>query len=153
MKKANISEIQAQVMKQIISGKVHMRPKIYFTMLWAVTVGAGIAGGLVLAYVVSLATYTFRIASATTPAYGARENLAVALVGFPWWMVVVAAIFIALAIWLMRRYGRMYRYNTAWIVAVFVAVSLLFGIGLSFTELGHVEGGFMHGRGANSNYR
>jgi glucan phosphoethanolaminetransferase (alkaline phosphatase superfamily) len=153
MKKTNKSAIQAQVMKQIISGEVRMRPKIYFSMLGIITVCAGVAGGLMLAYVVSLASYTLRIASAATPAYGARENLAEALLGFPWWLVVFAAAFIALAVWLMRRYGHMYRYNTAWIVTVFVVVSLLLGVGLSFTELGHSEGGLMRGRGANSSHR
>jgi amino acid transporter len=151
MTKADKSAIQAQVMKQIISGKVHMRPKVYFTMLWIMTISAGIAGGLILAYVVSLATYTIRIVSATTPAYGARENLAVALAGFPWWLVIVAAAFIALAIWLMRRYGRIYRYNMAWIIAVFLAISLLLGVGLSFTGIGHTEGGLMHGRWSSNN--
>lgn len=149
MKKQSNSSIQESVLQQIAGGHVHMHSRLYFSLITVATVGAGVVGGVLLAYIISIATFIVRIQTAATPAYGARENLADALAEFPWWLLLLAAALIALAIWLMRRYGRAYRHSVLSIVAVFVLVGAIVGAGLSFIGVGERESGqTIHGRDA-----
>jgi cytochrome bd-type quinol oxidase subunit 2 len=149
MKKKS-SSIQRSVMRQISSGRVHMHSRLYFSLITVAAVGAGVAGGILFAYVVDIATYIIRIQASATPAYGARSNLADSLASFPWWALLLAVACITLAVWLMRRYGRAYRHTPA-IVAIFLLVSVVLGVGFSFTDLGgHDEGQYMRGRGSHT---
>lgn len=145
--KKNTSSIQETVMKQISSGQVYMHSRLYYSLITVAMVGAGLAGGILFAYVVNIATYIIRIQASATPAYGARSNLADSLASFPWWVLLLAVACITLAVWLMRRYGRAYRHTLA-IVTIFLIVSMALGIGFSFTDLGgHDDGQNMRGRG------
>jgi len=148
--KKSTSSIQKSVMEQITSGHVHMHSQLYFVLITAVMIGAALAGGVLFAYAVSVAAYGIRIETAITPAYGARENLAEALAAFPWWLLVLAALFIGLAVWLMRRYGRAYRHSLTTIVVTFILVCTALGIGFSFADIGGHDDGQqnMRGRGA-----
>ena len=148
--KKKTSDIQKSVMQQISSGHVRMHSKLYFVLITALMIAAGLAGGVLFAYVVSIAAYGIRIETAITPAYGARENLAEALAAFPWWLLILAVALIALAVWLMRRYRRAYRHSLTAIVLTFVLVSAALGVGFSFTDInGHDDSQQnMHGRGA-----
>lgn len=139
--KKKTSDIQKSVMQQISSGHVRMHSKLYFILITVIMIGAGLAGGVLFAYLVSIAAYGIRIETALTPAYGARANLADALAAFPWWLLIIAVAFIALAVWLMRRYGRAYRHSLTAIVLTFLLVSTALGIGFSFTDInGHDDG-------------
>lgn len=148
MKKKS-SSIQESVMQQISSGHVHMHSRLYFSLITVAMVGAGLAGGILFAYVVDIATYIIRIQASATPAYGARSNLADSLASFPWWVLLLAVACITLAVWLMRRYGRAYRHSLAPIIVIFLLASTALGIGLSFTDIGgHDDGQNMRGRGS-----
>lgn len=131
------SAIQNEVMKQIHSGSVRMKPRVYFTMLWALGIVAWGAASVTFAYIISMLFYIVRIQTASTPAYGARHNLSDAIASFPWWAVVVTIVLSVIAIWLMRTYGRVYRYRISSVVVVFILSSLLLGIVLSSANIGH----------------
>ena len=141
MKKPQPTSIESAVMSQIKGGKVRMKPRVLFTLLTLSGVGAVLAGGVLMAYVISILTYNVRIETAATPAYGARQNLSDALASFPWWAVAAAALFGALGIWLLRRHSHMYRYPLGLIIGAFLLLSTFLGIGLSFAGFAHPEPG------------
>lgn len=136
-KPAEQSAMQAEVMGKIHSGSVRMKPRIYFTVLWLLGIAATLAASLTFAYLISMLFYIIRIQTASTPAYGARHNLSEAIASFPWWSVILAISFTVVAIWLMRKYSRIYRYKVSIVITTFVLISLLVGLLLSFADLGH----------------
>lgn len=118
-----------------------MKPRLYFILLTGLTVIATVAAGLVISYLVSILTYLLRIQTASTPALGARANLSEALASFPWWAVVLAGALVAVALWLMRTHGRMYRHKTSTVLLILIASSVIVGVGMSYAGLGHPESG------------
>ena len=149
MKKTE-SSIQTTVMGQIEGGRVHMHSRLYFTLITATTVVAGVLGGILLAYATSIASYILRIQTASTPAYGARSNLADALGSFPWWLLIAAALLIALAVWLMRRYGQAYRHARTPVILMFLVVSIVLGVGFSFMSTDHNDAQNQRGNGCQT---
>lgn len=141
------STLQKDVMDRIHSGSVRMKPRIYFTVLWLTGFIATGAAGISVAYLISMASYIVRIQTAHTPAYGARQNLSEAIASFPWIAVVVSIGLVIGAIWLMRKYSRVYRYSITRVVLIFLAVSILLGMGMSYADIGRPRS---HGSGAES---
>lgn len=135
--KPKISAIQNEVMDSIHSGKISMKPKLYFTVLWLAGIFASIAAGLSFAYVISIFSYIIRIQTASTPAYGARQNLDNAIATFPWWAVIASVFFIIIALYITRKYSRIYRYRTSTVVTIFLIVSITIGLGMSYMNIGH----------------
>jgi len=133
--------MQQAVLKRIESGEVRMKSRVYFVLLTALTILATVAAGLVISYLVSIVTFIIRIQTANTPALGARANLSEALANFPWWAVVLAVGLVAVALWLMRTHGRMYRHKTSIVLLVLVASSVILGVGMSYAGIGHPESG------------
>lgn len=137
--KQSESLIQSAVLDQIRSGKVRMKPRVYFSVLTALAVLAAGAAALVTSYLISMMVFIVRIQTADTQARGARANLSEALQHFPWWAVVLAALLLAAALWLMRTHGRMYRHRLSVLILAFLLVSLVLGIGLSYSSIGHSQ--------------
>lgn len=131
------SDIQTTVMNQINSGKINMKPRIYFTILWLLGIFASIGAGLSFAYAINMINYVVRIQTSTTPAYGARQNLDNAIANYPWWILVISVVLIVVAIWLMRKNSRIYRYKLSLVIVVFLFVSTLIGVGMSYLNIGH----------------
>lgn len=134
------SAIQKEVMGKIHGGSVRMKPRIYFTILWLFGVASGVAASLTFAYLVSMLVFITRIQTSSTPAYGARHNLSDAIATFPWWAVFLSLGLAIVAIWLMRKYGRIYRYKISYVVTLFILCSLLIGVMLSIVNIGHSDG-------------
>ena len=82
-KKSNTTEIQSEVMNKIHSGSVRMKPRLFFTFLWLLGIVASLGAGLAFAYFISILTFLIRIQTASTPAYGARQNLSETIATFP----------------------------------------------------------------------
>jgi glucan phosphoethanolaminetransferase (alkaline phosphatase superfamily) len=129
--------IQAKVMGEIHSGSLRMKPKIFFTLLWALGIIASLGAGLAFAYFISILTFLIRIQTASTPAYGARQNLSETIATFPWWSVILTLVLAGIAFWLLRKYSRIYRYRMSVIILIFVGVSMLMGIGMSYSNIVH----------------
>lgn len=124
------------VMQQIDSGTVSMRPGVYYALLSMLTVLATAAAGVVIAYLTSILIFVGRIATANTMALGARAKLDDAVAAFPWWLLGVAIVLGALAVWLVRRQGRLYKYHVTTVVSVIVVVSLALGLVFSAMNIG-----------------
>ena len=82
MRKQTSTDIKASVMDQIKSGKVHMKPRPYYTLLGLTSVGAVVLAGVAIAYLSSIVFLWFRILAADTMAYGARANLSESIATF-----------------------------------------------------------------------
>lgn len=136
-KKTKPTAIQTKVMDEIHSGSLRMKPKIFFTTVWLLGIIASLGAGLAFAYFISILTFVIRIQTASTPAYGARQNLSESLASFPWWSVILSIVLAVIAFWLLKRYSRVYRYKMSTIILIFVGFSILIGIGMSYANIGH----------------
>lgn len=136
MKQRTPQSINASIMKQIKSGDVQMKPKMYYSALAAASAGIVLFAGLATAYLLSIVFFWIRIETADTMAWGARANLNESLSSFPWWAVLVSVALIVIAVLITRRHGRMYKHKTSSIAVVVVAVSLLAGLGFSLFGVG-----------------
>ncbi len=136
MKKQISSSVSLSVMKQIKSGKVHMKPRLYFALLGLISGGSVILAGVTITYLSSIMFFWFRILTADTMAYGARAKLSESITSFPWWALVAALLLLAAAVLLVRRQRQMYKHKTSSIVLVISACSLLLGFVISLFNIG-----------------
>lgn len=136
MKNPKATDISQSVMAQIKSGRVRMKPRVYYSLLGVVSAVAIILAGISVAYLSSIFFYWLRIQTADTMAWGARANLSQSIAEFPWWVLLAATALLALAVMLVRRHGQMYRHKTSTIALILVACSLLLGLGLSYLNVG-----------------
>ena len=128
--------IRDAVMQDIETGKVTMKPRLYFGALMALAGLTSVAAGLTIAYLTSILYFWLRILTADTMAYGARSRLSEALTTFPWWILIAAVVLGAVAIMLVRRQGHMYKHRTSVLVLVLVVASLVLGVGFSALKIG-----------------
>ncbi len=136
MSKHNQSPISDRVMAQLKQGKVHMRPRMYFTLLMAAAVFATVLSAITLAYVISIVFFWLRIQTADSMAWGARANLNELINSFPWWALVVGVGMFALTVWLVHRQGTMYRHKISTIIIVIASVSILLGTAFTYFGIG-----------------
>lgn len=131
MKKSTKPSISETVLQEIKRGRVTMRPRVYFALLSAASLVAIAASALTLAYAMSLLFFWLRIITADTMAWGARANLAEVTTSFPWWALLLGVAAFAVAVWLVKQRGHIYRYKTSAVIAVLVLGALLLGALLS----------------------
>lgn len=131
--------IAKNVMDQIKGGKVQMKPRAYYVSLGLVSAAAVVLAGVALAYLSSVVFFWLRVVTADTMAWGARSRLSESISSFPWWALLLAALLVALAVYLVRRHGRLYRIKTGWLVVAIVVASMLVGLGLSLLNVGQTH--------------
>ena len=136
VKKAKAVSLSGAVMQQIEEGRVTMRPRTYFVLLAAASAAAVVSASLVTAYLTSMLFFWWRIQTADTMAWGARAHLSSAAASFPWWMLLLSIGLIALAVWLVKKQGRLYRHKTSTIVLGIILASILLGSVLSTFNIG-----------------
>lgn len=136
MSRQATTPIGESVMNQIKSGKVHMKPRAYYILLGAISIGTIILASVSVAYFWSIMFFWARIQTADTMAWGARENLSETIASFPWWALIVSIILLVAAILLVRHQGHMYRHKTRTIALAIVGCALLLGLGLSSLSIG-----------------
>lgn len=137
MKSRTPDTISSSVMDQIKSGKVHMKPRVYYVALSVASIGAVLLAGITLAYLSSIMFFWVRIQTADTMAWGARANLSESIASFPWWTALLSIALLAVAVFLVRRHGRMYRHKTSTIAVILIVCSLLLGFILSLLDVGN----------------
>ncbi len=130
--KTKVSDMQREVIEKITRGDVSMRPGVYFTVALVSGVIAAIASIVLMAYFVRVVAIAIRIGTATTPAYGAKQNLANMLGLFPWWTLLLATVSGLVAAWLLNKYGRLYRYEARSIIGLFLILTIALGFAFSF---------------------
>ena len=136
MKKTTKTPVKKAVMEQIKSGQIKMRPRVYFVILSALSIGTAILAGLALTYLSSVIFFWWRVMSAETMAWGARANLNQAIASFPWWALVVSVILLIFTALLVRKHGHLYRHKLSTILLTTIIGAVIFGLILSFLDLG-----------------
>ncbi|MBU2036158.1 MAG: hypothetical protein ABH819_03735 [Patescibacteria group bacterium] len=122
MSKKNKLDFEKNIISQIKTGKIEMKPKWYF-----------IAGSLILffglvglsmgaIFLVNLSIFLIRRNGPLMP-----WKLQTILSTFPWWIPVVALFGIISAIWLLKKYDFSYKKNFLLLIAAFVISILLAG--------------------------
>ena len=140
VKTAINTALSGAVMQQIKQGRVTMRPRTYFVLLAAASATAVVCASLVTAYLTSMLFFWWRIQTAGTMAWGARARLSQAIDSFPWWMLLLSIVLVALAVWLVKKQGRLYRHKTRTIVFTVLIASILLGSVLSMFNVGSSHG-------------
>lgn len=141
----DVHNISSHVMSKIKNGSLQMRPKLYFSLLSGLSLTAGIAAGLLTAYLSSVMFYWFKLANLNARAYGLRRNFNELIASFPWWALVLDAIIIAVVVYMVRRYGSMYRHKLRYVLLAIIVIALIAGFLLSILGVGDIR--FFHGYG------
>jgi hypothetical protein len=135
MNKKTTSSIEKNVMSQIQAGKIKMRPKIYFSIIGALSIAAAVFLGFVSMYFASVVTLWLRVQAAQGPAYGARRNLDALISAFPWWALIIGAISLSFMIYFVRKIGNLYKIRLLYIAILSAVALLLIGFLLSYGSL------------------
>ena len=133
--KKNVT-LSTQVMAQIRSGRVRMKPHWHYTLLAVVVTGSVVAASIVSAYLISIVFFWVRIQTADTIAWGARAKLNETLDSFPWYLLGVAMLLIAAVVWLVRRQGNMYKYKTSTTALMIASIFVVLGLAVSYVDIG-----------------
>ncbi|MGI6612134.1 MAG: hypothetical protein ACOX0Z_00965 [Candidatus Nanosyncoccaceae bacterium] len=149
MKKITKTPVKKAVMEQIKSGKVKMRPRVYFVILSTLSIGAAILAGLALTYLSSVMFFWWRVQSAETMAWGARANLSQVIASFPWWALVVSIVLLIFIALLVRKHGHLYRHRASTIISLVIIVAIMLGFALSLFNVGKKHGPNQHTNRAN----
>lgn len=104
-------------MQQIRSGKVSMKPKIYF-IFGSLMLFAGLVASVVTSvFLINLTLFSLR-------AHGpmGRLRLDQMIDTFPWWAPLLAAAGIILGIWLTKKYDFSYKIGMFWIISALILI-------------------------------
>lgn len=133
------STISNDVMKRIKKGEVRMRPATYFSLLSISAIIAGLSAGIAMAYFSSIMFFWIRTVGLNSKAYGLRRNLAETIASFPWWTVAIFSVLTILTVFIIRRYGHLYKHKTRNVVILIVSLSLIAGIMMSSFGIGDIN--------------
>ena len=136
MKKEVATDTGQSVMTKIKSGQVRMRPRLFYVLVSFITGAIILLSSLLVSYLMTIVFFWVRIQTANTMAFGARVKLSEAVSSFPWWALILAGLLFALAVFLIRRQGQMYKHRLSTIVAILLAISLVLGMFLSILGIG-----------------
>lgn len=129
------SVIENNVMDKIKSGQTHMRPKSYYAFISALIVATIALLSFITVYLTSVVSFWLRIIMADGPAYGAKRNLAASIDTFPWWAMILGIASIVGIIYLVKKYGHLYKIRAIYLVIIFIAFFASVGFALSFSNL------------------
>jgi glucan phosphoethanolaminetransferase (alkaline phosphatase superfamily) len=131
--------IADSVLGQIKSGKVQMKPSIYFTLLSIASLVASLVAGIAMAYLSSIVFFWFKIMNASGNAYGVKNNFSQAVNSFPWWTILIFILSTVFIVFIIRRFGTAYRHKTRNIVLIVVVISIIVGFALSNFGVGDLN--------------
>lgn len=129
------SAIENTVMGKIKSGQTQMRPKSYYVSISALMVAAVVLLSFITVYLTSVVSFWLRIMVADGPAYGAKRNLTASIDAFPWWAIILGATSIVGIIYLVKKYGHLYKIRAVYSVIIFIAFFAIVGFALSYSPL------------------
>lgn len=139
------TSINKNVLDQIKSGKVKMRPSVYFSFISLGIVLASLVFGLLIAYSSSVMFFWIKILSSGSPAYGARRNMLELLASFPWWAIIVLLVASFVLVYLVRIYGNVYRHKISSIFIIIIITALISGFIMSLFGVGDLNHGNFSG--------
>jgi len=129
------NEIENKVMSKIKGEHLHMQSKAHFVILGIVSIIAIILAVILATYFISVLSLFIRLQIAQGPAYGVQRNLAYLLQTFPWQALLLGLLFIAAAIYLIIKSGKMYKIRLRYLVPTIIIAIFSIGLLLSFSSL------------------
>lgn len=112
-------------MRNISAGEIHMRPRWHFVLLGTLSALGVLFGLAVTAYVVSFMVFVLRINGVLmAPRFGMR-GIVPFLLSFPWTLLIIGALLIAIVEVLVRKFSFSYRKPVIYSVIGVVALSLV----------------------------
>lgn len=127
-------KIAEEVMRQIQSGKITMRPRWHFALLAALGVAVAITTAVLAIFLTNLVVFKLRLASSDRPMYGLRANLHYFTSHFPWLALLCGIVSISLLLWIIRKFDFSYHLGR-WLLVAVVIVSLTAGTTVAFTNI------------------
>lgn len=160
----NTIDLEKEVMKKVISGKISMKPRWYF-VVGSILSTIGLAALIILSiFLVNVVTFLLR--SNGPMKYWKFEMM---VLNFPIWIPILALLGIVLGILLLKRYDFSYKNNFSIIIIGFIVAIIISGILIDLSGLDNVwskrgvmrkfykrvdsqnlniqKGGALHGRG------
>jgi hypothetical protein len=110
------------VMDQIHTGKIKMRPKLYFIVGSLLTFAGLVSSIVVSVFFVGLIRFSLRTHG---PMGGYRLDQI--LSSIPWWVPLFACASLGIGIWLLRTYDFSFKMNTTVVIVIFVAAVVVGG--------------------------
>lgn len=129
------SAIEQHVMETIRSGQAHIRSRAYYLSLGALGVLVVTLLGFVTSYFMSVTSLWMRIQTAAGPAYGAKRNLATLVDAFPWWALLLGLVSLVGIIYVIRKFGWLYKIRSIYLVPALIATFLVLGFAFSYSPL------------------
>ncbi len=133
--KNSVSNIENQVMAKIKSGQIKMRPKSYYLVLGLLGIVAIILLCVAAVYLISITSLWVRVLIADGPAYGAKRNLSTILGSFPWWVLIMGFMTVSGIIYLVRKFGHIYKVRKSYLIAAIITFLVVLGFALSYVNL------------------
>lgn len=131
--------IARNIIKQIQSGEVKMRPHWHFTLLAVLGAISMAVATIMSVYLVNLVVFKLRLVSSDRPRYGMQANFNYFASNFPWLAFVFGLVSFGLFVWLIRKKDFSYRFGR-WLLVATVMLSVVVGIVLAFTRFNdHLE--------------
>lgn len=136
-----LNSISGNVMNEIRLGRLKMRPKIYFIAGSILTFIGLVSSILSSVFLIGLLRFSLR-----THGPMGEYRLAQIVESFPWWILILAILGLAIGLWLVRRYNFSYKLNFKLVVFWFIAVLAVAGYLLDTTGLNEIfyQRGYMN---------
>lgn len=131
--------ISEKVLKRIKTGEVSMRPAIYFSLLSVSIIITSILAGVVMSYLSSILFFWTKIIISDSKSYGLHRNLNEIISTFPWWTIILFVILLVFIIFLIRRYGNLYRQKSEHILIIILSATLIIGFVMSNFNIGRLN--------------
>lgn len=125
--------IEKAVMSRIKSGKVSMKPKIYFTLA-SVGLFVGLVGLTVFSvFMTSIIAFSLR-------SHGpmGQYRLQELLTNIPVWSLIVGVVSLTVAIFILKKFDISYKYNFVTLSIVFILLIIATGLVLNYSGLDEV---------------
>ena len=123
----NESEFSKQVLAAIDTGKVAMRPRVFFTLKLIAVAGVGVLVLLLSIVLINFILFTIRVSGHDTLLFFGPRGLWVFLLHFPWFLLALDIGAVILLSRLMRHFQFGYRTPVVYVLLGLALVSVLVG--------------------------
>lgn len=145
--------LKENIMSKIHNGELKMKPKIYFVF------GSVFAFvGIFISVISSILLIGILRFSLRAKGFMAEQKLEKMILDFPWWILILAIVFIIIGLHLLKKYPIVYKTNFTHLVIVFVITIIIsgwlidiFGINDALLKRGPMQGFGRHLQGRNVN--
>jgi hypothetical protein len=123
--------INKDIMSQIASKQIKMKPRFYFIIGSVLTFTGSISTIIFSIFLVSLIRFSLR----TNYGWRGQYKLDQMLSNFPWWLIIFAIISLFIGFWLIHKYDFSYKIKPSFLIIGFILSIILAGLIIDMTGL------------------